>query len=234
MAKDNRKRVNPAPALTQPPGTRMPKGEKELAFCEFWLSHFDHVRAYKQAGYQRSADKALRLYRILAPYLEKLRTEKGKVLAKRLAVREADVLDEIVALGFANPQDYVEEYIEEIAGKPPATKHRRRPLMELTRAQAAAVTCIKFHPDGTVTYELPEPKDKRPALELVGKNFGMFDQKLIAEHRHIQKQRSTELEKIDTDKLQAFEEALIEAIGPRAAQNFIGYTREVEEESDAP
>lgn len=224
----------PIPALALAEGQRMPKGERELKFCEHWLEHFDPIRAYKQAGYAFSSSnnrRALELYRKFSHHLEKLRAVKTKELAKRLAIRETDILEEIAALGFANAQDYVEVYEED--GK---QLLRRKPIMQLTRGQASAVTQVEFHPDGTVTYLLPEPKDKRPALELIGKNFGMFDQKLIAEHRHMSKQRAESIGGlVSPDKLEMFERMLIEAIGDRAAQNFIGYTREVDEESsDAP
>lgn len=217
------------PALSLSEGQRMPKGEREQKFCEHWLEHFDPIRAYKQAGYAVNSSmnrRSLELYRKFSHYLEKLRAVKGKELAKRLAIRETDILEEIAALGFANVQDYVEVYTEN--GK---ELLRRKPIMQLTRGQASAVTQVEFHPDGTVTYLLPEPKDKRPALELIGKNFGMFDQKLIAEHRHMSKQRAESIGGlVSPDKLAMFEKLLIEAIGDRAAQSFIGYTREVEEE----
>lgn len=203
-------------------GMRTPVSDKHRAFCDRWLRHYDHVRAAKEAGYNSSfTDKggAMELFRKYERYLLQQKALKEKAVAKELVLEQRDILREMMAIGFANAQDYVkvvdEAVVDEKSGVTRVVKcERRRPLMELTRAEAAAVSKVTFHPDGTVSYELPDERSKHPYLKDLGQHLGLFHPKLIQEHRHAHAVALLDLSSLDNAKLKKAEELFLEAMGP--------------------
>jgi hypothetical protein len=214
---------------------RPPKNAREVAFCEAWLENgYNHVEAYKTAGYSTRGGAwrsyAAAMMESFRKYLEPLQRARAKAKAQHLSVTEKDVLDELSAMAFASPLDYVELYTQG-----DTVMARKKEFHQLTRRQAAAVTGVQVLTDGKVVYSIPEPKDRRPAVELVGKHLGMFHTQLIAEHRHILQRRTADLKDVNPTVLLEIEKILIESIGEDQAKQFIGYTAEAvsEEEDDA-
>lgn len=201
----------------------LPRTDKERAFCESWLQHYDINRAAREAGYSgpknRQGGGGLRVFERFRAYLEHQLSLKQKAVSKELALDQKDILSEMAAIGFANAQDYVaivEEPVkdEKTGAISMVRRERQKPLMELTRAQAAAVSEVTFHPDGRVTYQLPDERSKHPYLKDLGQHLGLFHPKLIAEHRHAHMHAAISFRGMDTRKLAEAESMLLEAMGP--------------------
>lgn len=219
----------------KPPVAREPRDEREIKFVEAWLRHHDVQRAWEEAGYSiKNCDyhtEATRKYQTLLPYIERRQSQVSKEITKKFVLDQQSILDEMIAVGFANPQDYIEETMELVDGKPVKVQ-RRKNIMSLTRAQAAAVTEIDFHPDGTVTYKLPDADAKHPFLKDLGQHLGLFHPKLIQEHRHRHMHAHIDLKDIDQGALLQAEQKLLQALGPRG-NLLLGVQRDDDEEDDA-
>lgn len=200
----------------------MPKTEKEHAFCKAWLQHFDIGRAAKEAGYRigpNQTGNAHQIFDRLRGYLEHQLSLREKAIAKEFVLDQKDILREMANIGFANAHDYVkivqeEEKDPETGAKRMVERERQKPLRELTRAQAAAISDVTFHPDGSVTYKLPDEKSKHPYLKDLGQHVGLFHPRLIQEHRHQHLHASLSFRDMDTSKLAQAESMLLEAMGP--------------------
>lgn len=202
-------------------GIVTPKTPKHQAFCANWLKHYDHNKAAIDAGFSEVAVKkgsAAVLFRRFERYLLKQKKLKEKAVSKVLVLEQKDILAEMKAIGFANAQDYVVIVSEPVKDEKTGTirmvkRERQKPLMQLTRAQAAAVSKVTFHPDGTVTYELPDEKSKHPYLKDLGQHLGLFHPKLIQEHRHAHAHAIMDLRDMDSAKLAEAERYFLAALG---------------------
>lgn len=202
-------------------GVVTPKTDKHQAFCAAWLKHYDHVRAAREAGYDSvRIDKggAMELFRKFERYLLQQKAIKEKAVAKELVLEQRDILREMMSIAFANAQDYVKIVRESVTDDKGVTtlveRQLQRPLIELTRAQAAAVSKVTFNPNGTITYELPDERSKHPYLKDLGQHLGLFHPKLIQEHRHAHALAVMDLKSLDNSKLKRAEEFFLEALGP--------------------
>lgn len=201
-------------------GDAIPKTDQEKLFCKEWLKDFDHVRAARVAEYgARSINNGIgsELVVRFGKYLAAMKEHKEKAVAKELALDQIDILKAMRAMAEANPQDYVMEVEEEITDDKGEKKKvmclRRKPLMQLTREQAAVISDVTFHKNGSVSYRLPSPKDKHPYLKDLGQHLGLFHPKLIQEHRYERRQAGVSLKDVDGAKLAEFESLLLKALG---------------------
>lgn len=218
----------------------LPRTPKEHAFCRAWLNHYDIHRAYQEAGYADSVSNGAagkRVFDRLRSYLEQQLELKQKVVSKELALDQKDILSEMAAIGFANAQDYVaiveESVKDENTGEVRMVKReRQKPMMELTRAQASAISNVTFHPDGRVTYQLPDERSKHPYLKDLGQHLGLFHPKLIQEHRHQHMHAAISFRDMDTSKLAQAESMLLEAMGPEGRRMLGILDAEFEEVSE--
>lgn len=153
-------------------------------------------------------------------YLSQKMERHENAVAKELVLEQKDILNEMMAIGFANAQDYYVITDEVVNGKN-IKKRTLKPIEELTRAQAAAVSCITQHPDGSITYVIPDEKSKHPYLKDLGQHLGLFHPKLIQEHRHQHIHAALSFRDLDPAKLEQFETQLIEALGP-AGRRMLG------------
>lgn len=209
----------------------MPRDERETKFCEIWLRTHDAPKAWVEAGYSEKAINRkdhLKKLAALQPYIEEKQAAISKEFTKQFVLDQQVILDEMIAVGFANPRDYIEEVMELQDGKP-VKALRRKNIMSLTRAQAAAVTEIEFHPDGTVTYKLPDAEARHPFLKELGMHLGLFHPKLIQEHRHRHMHAHIDMKDIDQTALEQAETMLLEALGTRG-NLLLGLQRDDEEE----
>ena len=205
----------------------LPSTAQQTMFVQAWLSNgFDLVQAAVTAGYKRAA--ASKVARRLSAYMEEMRQKLENEVVKQVALEQKDIIEEMMAIGFANPLDYAKEIVLEVDGKP--VKHViRKPLLELTRRQAAAISKVIFHPDGTVTYELPDEKSKHPYLKDLGQHLGLFHPKLIQEHRHAHLHAKLDMRDADSEKLAEAERMYMEALGS-AGKRLLGVTGATDEE----
>lgn len=223
-------------------GILEPMGILDRAFCEAWLARgkdqYNRVAAARAANVPENdigQGKAKKLYDKFEPYLVRQKTLQESELARAIGLDQADILREMIAVAYANPLDYIVVGMEKQKGADGVEIEvqctRRRPLNELTREQAAAISKVTFHPDGSVSYALPTPKGKRPFLRDLGQHIGMFHPNLIKEHRHAQAKAKLQFRDMDDEKLDLAEKMLMDALGP-AGRQLLGYT-EAEENEDA-
>lgn len=206
------------------PKMALPKSDMHKAFCEAWLKHFDHKKACLEAGYSRSWCNKNNPKKLLDRYLMYL-TERRQALERRvskeLALEQKDILAAMYAIASSNVQDYVKEVEEEeeitdesgLKHKVLVKRIRQKSVLELTREQASALSEITCHPNGTVTYKLPDERSKHPYWKDLGQHLGLFHPKLIAEHRHEHRHRVLSFRDMDSDKLAKAERFLMEAMG---------------------
>lgn len=203
-------------------GVVYPTTEVDKIFCDEWLQHRDHMKAAAVSGMARSSQDhggpAKKLKKFL-PYLSQQLQHHERAVATEMVLEQKHIIAEMMAIGFSNPKDYYKT-VEQVKndGSVVIVSHVRKELHELTRAQAAAISEITWHKDGSVTYELPDVRAKHPYLKDLGQHLGLFHPKLIQEHRHLQLHAALDLRDIDTDKLEKFESMLIDALGPMGKQ----------------
>lgn len=209
--------VKTLPKTIKLAGVDVPTHASDRKFCTRWMVHKDHNLAAKESGMaassirQGAAKKKLLKY---LPYLVQQLERREAAVAAQMALDQKDILNQMVAIGFANAQDYIKQAeVKDPATGKMKTVHVRKPLTELTRDQAAAVSNVLFMPDGTIQYSLPDEKSKHPYLKDLGQHLGLFHPKLIEQHRHAHLHRTLDFKGMDTDKLAEVEQKLIEAMG---------------------
>lgn len=221
-------------------GIYYPAGERENKFCERWLVHKNELTAWREAGYADSGAKAglhkKKLQKLL-PYLSTQLERHETQVAKQFVLDQQQIIDEMIAIGFANPQDYlkqVEKEIDvEVNGK--ATKQTvlytvQKDIHELTRREAAAISEVRIV-DGKALYRIPDdPKAKHPYLKDLGQHLGLFHPKLIQEHRHQHLHAKLSFANLDQGKLEALEAQLVDAMGD-AGRRMLGITIDGEAEN---
>lgn len=213
-------------------GMRVPTRPLDVKFCERWLVHKDHKLAGLQCGMSKASVKNNTTHRKLKqflPWLSMQMEKREEKVADKFAIKQEDIIEEMKNIAFANVQDYIlqREVKDEATGKI-TTISERKPVMELTRGQAAALSKVTFNPDGTVTYELPDEKSKHPYLKDLGQHLGLFHPKLIQEHRHAHMHAAIDLRDVDTAKLAEFESTLVAALGQQQGKRILGILDDVE------
>lgn len=199
-----------------------PLDEREQKFAEALLKNISPRQAWIQAGYAVTGygRHGTNKLRSLSKYLDRMRAKVEQAVAHRIVLDQATILDEMMAIAFANPQDYIEEYdAEEVTDgvKKIVRRRRTKDLMQLTRHQAAAIGEITLNKDGSITYRIPDRRGKRPYLKDLGMHLGLYHQKLIHEHRHAHMHAHVDLKDIPPAKLEAAEAALLELLGSKGA-----------------
>ena len=200
----------------------LPKNTEDIEFCDLFVRLGSHAKAAQEIGHDGKWGWARK--KKYAQYLARRMIQREEALAREMVIGQKEILAELLALGMANPLDYIESYEVTVGGKL-ITKYRQRPLTSLTRHQAASVSSIKFLGDGSVSYRIPNRHEKIPGLIHAGRHFGMFHDKLIAEHRHQHlHQGGPDLSEAHSDTLERMEAELIKAIGPDQARKLLGVT----------
>lgn len=212
---------------------REPKTELEKKFCEIWLITYDPVQAWAGAGMPTKSSayktRAKQLAAQFMPYLEKRKKPIEERVQKRIAITKESLLQELAAVAMANPQDFLERYeelVETGKGKQKTTvaiqKTRLKNLLTMDRIKAAAVSEVSVMPDGTVSYKLPSPRERRPFIRDLGQHIGMFHQALIAENNHALREEELDLKDVETKVLVDLQEAIIKMLGPKMARRIVG------------
>lgn len=225
-----------------------PRSDADRKFCERWLTHFDHLRAYREAGFNmqgagtRSAAKLVRF----REYLRPLQEAKARIVAEKIALDQADVLEALTAKVTVDPKAYIqrtdkpltrEVKTKDKTGKEvvaleerswngkPIYGERYKPFCELTPAEARAVEIVSDSGD-TIRYRLPSIREQHKYLHTIGQQLGMFLQKIIFEnHQHRHQHAHLHLENVPTAKLQSLTRQLLPLVGEEYAKS-LGYTPE--------
>lgn len=244
---------NPAPVKKAPKKAlsphHFPIKEKDKLFCAKWLEHFDAPRAYKEAGFQpgrKAGARALAKLERFAEYLRPIREQKSREVAKRLDVNQADVLETMARKAMFNPADFIEKgekpmtrtvktagpkgeviETEEVImwdGKP-VYPTRWKPLYDLTREQLSTVQ-IEGSLAGQLQYRLPSVREQHQYLSSLGRQLGMFLEKIIWEqHQHRHQHAHLHLDDVPTAQIQKVTRELLPLVDFEFAQQ-LGFTRE--------
>ena len=202
-------------------GQEQPRTKKEVKFCEQYIKHRDPNKAALEAGYSKSTiaktSKHLALLNRFNAYISARLETREKAIAERYALSQEMIIEEMRAIAFANPLDYIKIEEREITVSKNGEKKRteirkfavRKDITELTRSQAAAISNVKVMIDGSVVYDLPDQYVKYPYLKDLGKHLGLFHSKLIQEHRFRQGVKEIDLSTLPTDELVKMESMLL-------------------------
>jgi hypothetical protein len=228
-----------------------PKKERDKLFCKKWLEHFDKDRAYREAGFK---SKALALSTLASKklnrfmeYLRPLQEAKAREVAKLLVVNEEQILQAMSRKAVFDPGDYVEISKEPLTetvkqeGKPDLTRvrtwhgepiygERLKPFHKLTPEQRMTVEIIETVGE-QIRYRLPTIREQHQSQVALGRQFGMFIEKLILEHRAAKSAHNTlALTNVPTTELQQMTFNLLPYVGQEFASR-LGFTLEDIEEA---
>src|SRR5205807_9623117 len=133
---------------------------------------------------------------------------------RQLAIEQSDVLNQIALIGMANDFDYL---VFEKKGA--SVVVRRKRLDELTREQMVAIEVMggQSTKANALQYKF---RDRDGKLFELGKAMGLFNEKILLEHRHSHLHLSADLSKVPMSELEAIEaqfERLLTQEGPTDA-----------------
>lgn len=262
MARKNGAAPAPAVASRRPRAKRQisghlfPRNDRDRKFCDQWLKHFDHLRAYREAGFATASNhgkwaaRALEKLSRFSEYLRPLREAKAREVAEKLVMDDQDVLRSMASKAVFNPLDFIERTDEPLTRKVkrkgqeepieeavtfngrPVYGERLRPITELTREQAAAVEVVGVV-GGVIQYKLPSAREQHQYLTSIGRQLGMFLEKFILErHNHQHKHAHLHLDNVPTQRLQAVTRQLLPLVGQDFAAQ-LGYSQEEIEQAMA-
>ena len=199
-----------------------------MTFCNRWLTHRDHVKAFKEAGFHdggRSGD-ALKMLHKYRQYLERRQPKIEIEVAKRIAYERADILAAISNIGNANALDYIEPYnVVNPETQIVEQRMQLKALDRLTREQAAAVESVTWDKEaGVLTYQLPSVQTKLKALTTLGEQAANFKLKGASIHNHLHLGDSIPMEEILAAKAM-----LVNLVGPEASREILGWSESDQE-----
>lgn len=228
----------------------VPLTAEDKLFCERWLIHFDKDRAYREAGFGKAGGRyvghlAISKLEKFADYLRPIQEAKAKAMAERLAVDSEKILEGMTKKVFFDPtsfyertQDPLTETVKEKVngetveverpilwdGKP-VYGERMRPYSDLTPEQQAVVE-ITSTAGGRIQYRLPSIREQHQYFTSIGRQFGMFAEKLILErHNHTHKHTHLSFEKVPTQRLTELSRQMLPLVDREYAQ-MLGFSPE--------
>jgi phage terminase small subunit len=195
-----------------------PKSAQTIRFLDAYVTTGEVVQSARDAGYSeawalKNAHKHLKTYTLYVAYMKQFVSEQR---AKLLAIDTQSVLDEIARIGMANEFDYIVVDEVEIDGKT-IKRARRKELHELSRDEMVAIKVVRAS-NGRLEYDL---RDKEQSLLALGKNLGLFNEKLIIERRNVNLSAKVDLSKVPADELLAIIQSFERTIGNAGAQRVI-------------
>jgi len=172
---------------------------KLLRFFELHANGMSARAAGRKAGFSEKWAKVysyqwLKRYR---PYVTWLQAHVAQTNVRELAVEQSDVLNQLAAIGMANDFDYL---VFERKGKKVVA--RWKDLHELTREQMTPIEVRGGRGGKPFSYHF---RDRDGKLFELGKHLGMFNEKIIMEHRHRHLHVSADLSRVPMKELEAIE-----------------------------
>jgi len=197
----------------------LPKGRgrsqqaKLLRFFELYATTGVARQSARDAGFSEKWAKvySYRWLKRYHPYVTWLQAHVAQTNVRELAIEQSDVLNQIAMIGMANDFDYL--VFERKGDKVTA---RRKELHELTREQMVAIEVIGV-PGGKLGKLQYKFRDRDAKLFELGKALGLFNEKILLEHRHSHLHLSADLSKAPMSELEALEaqfERLLTQEGP--------------------
>jgi len=187
----------------------MPRTYRVRVFCEEYIRDFNITQAALRAGYTEkyAGHRCHEIVRKYADYIKWLQAHVAVESAERIAIDQEQVLRRLARIAFANEYDYL--VIEEVQTPDGEVvrRARRKELHELTRDQMEAIRVKRVGDD--LDYEL---LDVEGQLVNLGKHLGLFNDKLIFEHRHKHLHANIDLTGVSEDRLVALEAQFAELL----------------------
>lgn len=228
----------------------IPKNDRDKLFCKRWLETFDTRRAYAEAGFRGSKGSiTINAPRKLAQFMEYLRPfqeAKAREAAKILLVDQEQVLTAMSHKALFDPGDFVERSAEPLTvtvkeGKRKVTRTRlwdgkpvfggrMKPFFDLTPEQRLTVQITGVVGE-EIQYRLPNTREQHTAQIAIGRQFGMFLDKLIIERSQAKgAHRELDIKDAPTSALKQLTLDLLPFVGQEFASR-LGFTLEDIEEA---
>lgn len=226
--------ATPEPARRQrhKPEKGMPITPQQRQFVTEYLKDYDIHAAAKRAGYKGNEGSVIDVFAKIGPFIREAQMAKAREIGRRGFTSQERVLESLAAEAHYSEMEFV--VIEDVPdpAKPGAkmTIRRQKRLEELTGEQQLIIKDIRFGPDGSATYSLPSRMAARMAI---GKHLGMFNDKLIMEHRHRQLSGRPDLSQVPDNVLDTMEATLLKYVGTQGQRAIGEYQKRDENEFDA-
>ena len=251
LAADRRLRPAVSRKLRSSRGFNRPRTARDVLFCKKFLEHFDKERAYREAGFIAknpttvTAGSSRKLAKF-ADYIRPLQEAKAREVAKVLVLDQESILQAMSRKAVFDPGSYVEKSAEPLTetvkeGKTEVTRprlwqgkplyaERMKPFHELTVEQRMTVEITGVVGD-QVQYRLPTTREQHAAQVAIGRQLGMFLDKLIIERHNSKGANNTlQLQNVPTAQLQNLTFELLPFVGQELASR-LGFTLEDIEEA---
>lgn len=149
--------------------------EKQKKFAREYLKDFNGARAARDAGYSKKTADRIASENLRKPEVVEYLNELQEKKKKKFELSEEKVMNELSAIAFSRITDYAQIYEGiNLLGKP-ATKVLFTPTYKLDDLQIAAISEISQNEKGVIKLKL---ENKIEALKLIGKQIGMFKDKV--------------------------------------------------------
>jgi len=146
---------------------------KQELFCKEYIIDFNATRAAKEAGYSAKTASVIANENLTKPYIQEYIKNLTKKREERLEINGDMVIQELAKMAFADIRDLYD-------GERLLLPH------ELGDKAASTISSFKTRREGDPEegfYEVEEYKryNKEKTLELLGRHFGLFNDKLKVE-----------------------------------------------------
>lgn len=202
---------------------RMPKNVRHLQFIAEYVKCGDMEKAGAACGYSKTwglihGSKVLKQYH---DFVEWLKAHRAQAVVQVVGLDQQHVLDEMVKIAFANEYDYLHFYMkDEVDHNHKRTGRqvpwaRRKYVHELTRDQLTAVIVFRRGSKGSLDWKW---RDRDGMLQLLGRHLGMYNERIIMEHRHRHLNLNFDLTGVDMKELESLEGEFEALLGERGAK----------------
>jgi hypothetical protein len=190
---------------------QVPKNIRHLQFIEEYVKCGDIRVASKACGYSDAWPMSIgaKILKQHHAFLAWLTAHRAQAVIREVGIDQKRVVEEMARIAFANEYDYLVFYekdeIDPTTQKKTGRKvpwARRKYVHELTREQLTAVIVFRRGNLGSLDWRW---RDRDGKLFELGKHLGLFNEKLIHEHRHQHLHMNFDLSKVQMKDLEALE-----------------------------
>jgi hypothetical protein len=221
QAATKRNKSEPLPTLDLTfgfPG-KLPGNIRHTQFIQEFVKLGVIVDAAKAVGYSQPWARAHgpKILKAHHDFVAWLQAQRAQAVVQVVGVEQQQVLEEMIKIAFANEADYIVKYDKDEVHPETHQKTgkkvpwaRRKYVHELTRDQLAAVIVFRRGDKGSLDWRW---RDRDGMLELLGKHLGMFNDKVIMEHRHRHLHMNFELAGVPMGDLETLEDQFEKLLG---------------------
>lgn len=190
---------------------KIPKKAKQQAFLVAYAISGRQDLAAKESGYSLAWAKVWsgKLIAQYSDYVHWLQASRTQAVVEVIGVDQQRILEEMTLIAFANEYDYLVFYekdeVDEVTKQRTGKKvpwARRKYVHELTREQLTAVEVFRRGDKGSIDWKW---RDRDGKLFELGKHLGMYNEKIIMEHRHRHLHAHFDLSNVPMKDLEALE-----------------------------